>query len=660
MLKQLVLQNRRGLIVATHAVLAAAAYVSAFLLRFDGSIPATYYDVMCITLPVSVGIKLLVLAAYDLHGGIWRYVSLSDALRLAKAVGVSSLVFVAVTSIATQLYEFPRSIFFIDWILTTLLFGASRFTVRAFREVRRINTASGVSEQSLLIVGAGDAGETAVRELLKNESLDLRIAGFLDDDPRKSRLLLHGYPVLGPLADAPAIVRARGITDILIAIPSAPKRVAWDLVARCAGLGVRFRILPAIADFITGRLQAQPIRTVLVEDLLGREPVQLDRTRVSAELRGARVLVTGAGGSIGSELCRQIATFNPERLILLDAAENALFEIDRELGERARHVPRSAIVCDIRHVDAVGRVFETERPSHVFHAAAYKHVPLMERNPDEAILNNVKGTQVVAEAAARYGTAKFVLISSDKAVRPANIMGATKRVTELMIQMMDDAAALTPRPDATGAPARPQAPPSGPPPGLPTRPAAPKCRYAAVRFGNVLGSNGSVVTIFRRQIESGGPVTITHPEMTRFFMTIPEAVELVLQAGSLSRGGEIFVLDMGEPVKIIELARNMIELSGFEPGKDIHITFTGIRPGEKLNEELVAHGEDVIPTEVAKVMVHRRGAGLRTTPDDLRHQIGLLIGAAEDRDLDTARRRLGEILSANDHDVPSVPPRPAP
>jgi FlaA1/EpsC-like NDP-sugar epimerase len=432
---------------------------------------------------------------------------------------------------------------------------------------------------------------------------------------------MHGFRVLGKLENAQKIIKKHHITELLIAMPSAPKSTVRKFVDNCSDEKIKFRILPAMADIITGKLTVQHIRDVEVEDLLGREPISLDRSRVLEQMRGKCVLVTGAGGSIGSELARQIAGYNPRHLLMLDMGETPLFEIDREIAELTPNVKRTAIVCDIKNRHAVQSIFQTHAPNLVFHAAAYKHVPLMEDHPSEAVTNNILGTRNLAETAVKYETEKFVMISTDKAVRPTNVMGATKRCAELLVNALNQDS---------------------------------KTAFASVRFGNVLGSNGSVVPIFKKQIKNGLPIKITHPDITRYFMTIPEAVELVLQAETIcsKQGGEVFILDMGEPIKIVDLAKNLIKLSGLKEEEDIDIVYTGLRPGEKLYEELIAHGEDVELTDIPKIMVHRRNGKHNNDQMQILEQLTGLVKLAQTQDAEKTRQQLWQTVCQNDPDIP--------
>lgn len=610
---------RRPVIIAVHVALAAASYYLAYAIRFidyaspkwlDGIIPLTEVNNFLHTLPYAVAFKLFALAYYHLYQGFWRYTSTNDLVRILKACTASTVALVVSVMLLRHTQGYPRSVFLLDWMFSVLSFGGIRFLVRLARETFDSPVADGPGRRTL-IVGAGDCGEAALRELQKGMRAQYTVIGFLDDNPDKQGMLLHGVKVLGTIEEIAAVVRRETIEEVLFAVPAAPKQLIRQLVEQCQGCQVRFQIIPNMADFISGKIQAPRLREVELNDLLGRDPVHLEQSRVEADLRGMTVLVTGAGGSIGSELVRQVAAFQPARVIMVDIAESALFEIDRQLSELHPQLPRLAVLGDITDRPRMEALFASCRPNRVFHAAAYKHVPLMEAHPVEAVVNNVTGTRIVAEAARQFGVEKFVLISTDKAVHPRNVMGATKRCAELLLSTM------------TGGPTK----------------------FVAVRFGNVLGSNGSVVPVFHQQIATGGPVRVTHPDVTRYFMTIPEAVELLLQAAAQGRGDEVFMLEMGEPVSILALARNMIELSGLRVGEDIAIEFTGLRPGEKLHEELVVPGEDVSPTTVPKVLVHRHRHDTQQTAT-LALQLSELEAAAQRQERQGSLDRLFAICAA--------------
>ncbi|MEI8078201.1 MAG: nucleoside-diphosphate sugar epimerase/dehydratase [bacterium] len=574
---------RRLLIILVHLVFAGAAFYLAYVLRFldlpakevVAFLPRSEWEVFLRLLPFVVAWKMASLAWFQLFQGIWRYVGTHDLVRIIKACTAGTLGIILTVVFLRVAPGFPRSVYLLDWLVSIFAFGGLRLLVRLLRDMFEESVATAPGAR-VLIVGAGDNGEAALRELRKHFRGVYHVVGFLDDNPEKQGMLIHGVKVLGRSAEIGRVIREQEVAEVLFAISKAPKRLYRSLVEACEGLKVKFRMVPTMGDFITGKQRLPRLREVSVEDLLGRDPVQLDRERVVAELKGRRVLVTGAGGSIGSELARQIAAFQPAKLILFEIGESPLFEIHRQLQERFPELPCEPVLGDIMHEEQVEAAFATFKPEVVFHAAAFKHVPMMERHPLAAVINNVRGTRQVAQAALRHGAEKFILISSDKAVYPRSVMGATKRCAELLLKTLGNQGT----------------------------------RFIAVRFGNVLGSNGSVVPIFRQQIADGGPVRVTHPEVTRYFMTIPEAVELVLQAGALGRGGELFMLEMGEPISIVTLARNMIELSGLVVGEDVEIQFTGLRSGEKLHEELASLTENVVPTDVPKVLRHQDGHGV--------------------------------------------------
>jgi FlaA1/EpsC-like NDP-sugar epimerase len=551
--------------------LVAAAYWLSFYFRFDGDVPGRYERLFAATVGIVMALKLVVFVAMRFYTKWWRFTSLRDLQAIVLACAVSSLL---VTALLSQwrpddLVPVPRGVLVFDLVLTLTLIGGVRFVVRSV--IERPPRAELVSKggREVLICGAGDAGNTLLREMKRNRALGYTPIGLIDDDPRKKRLRVQGTRVRGTRADLPRVLREVHVDEVIIAMPSAPGRVRQEIVEACRDAGVPCATLPGLPELITGEVTVSLLREVRVEDVLGRAPVEIDFARVARYLNGRSVLVTGAGGSIGRELCRQVAAIGARRLVMVDHSENNLFEIDLELRERGHAGLLLPVIADCKDVSAMQRVFDSERPEIVFHAAAYKHVPMMELNPLQAVANNALATSVLADVSERFGVERFCLISTDKAVEPKTVMGASKALAERVVE-------------ARGGLAR--------------------TRFAAVRFGNVLGSSGSVLPIFRRQIAEGGPVTVTHPEMTRFFMTIPEAVQLVIEANGIAEGGDIFVLDMGEPVRIMDLARRMIELSGHEPTTDIGIEVVGIRPGEKLHEELFNVDEEVRPTRYGKIM----------------------------------------------------------
>ncbi len=557
------------LIVSMHVALFSLAFLMAFAIRFDFRMPQVWIPVMWKVLPVVLGIKLAVFAAMRMFQGWWKYLSMRDLTQLARGLAIASTVFLIVNVFVISGHAFPRSVYVLDFGLSLFLIGGARGSLRLLREAARSVSIGAKDKMNLLIIGAGDTGETLLREIQKNPNLPYNPIGFLDDDEYKHGLRIHAVPVLGAIKDVKWYVENHLIDLIIIAMPSASREEMRRVIEATKETEVKTQILPAVESILDGRVSLKELREVSISDILGRDAVKLDNASIGRFLQGRRVLVTGAGGSIGSEICRQVLRFDPSRLIMVERGETPLFFIHRELsGEHGgRLEPYIADVADRKRME---QIFAEHSPEVVIHAAAYKHVPLMEMHPSEAVLNNVRGTQVVAELSGERGVGTFVLISTDKAVNPTSVMGATKRVTELLT--------------------------------LSLAPKFEKTKYCAVRFGNVLGSNGSVVPIFREQIRNGGPVTVTHPEMTRYFMTIPEASQLVLQAAAIGNGGEVFVLDMGEPVKIADLARDMIRLSGLRED-EIEITFTGVRPGEKLFEELLLEAEDCGETRHEKIFV---------------------------------------------------------
>lgn len=559
------LYHRKYAIALFQAALLTVTYYCSFLLRFDFKLIDPYRTTCMVTLPLILLIKLPVFYYFGLFSGWWRYVGMSDLLDIVKAASASAPLVCAGVYVLHGFGDYPRSVFVIDPILTIFLVGGTRFAIRAYYESARLH----VSHANTLIVGAGRAGSAVVRELKQNEKLEYNPVGFVDDDPSKKGLRIQGIPVLGSTEELPRLIAKHDVSHILIAIPSATGRQMQQIIERCRESNVDFRTLPALSDIIDGSVSFGSLRRVRLEDLLAREPVHLDLRMIRSKFEGKCVFITGAGGSIGSELARQVARFNPGRLVLFDRSESDLFKIDLELAGGTAKADRIPVVGDILDVNRLREVFQAHRPQSVFHAAAFKHVPMMENNCFQAVTNNVFGTYNVALIAKDSGVEDFVMISSDKAVNPGNIMGVTKRVAELLILGLQR--------DTT--------------------------RFVSVRFGNVLGSKGSVIPIFEQQIANRKPITITHPEARRYFMTIPEAAQLVLQASTMGEGGEVFVLDMGEPVKVVDLARTLIRLSGLEPDRDIPIVFTGLRPGEKLFEELQLDGEGIKPTSHQKIRV---------------------------------------------------------
>lgn len=593
------------------------AYYSSYYIRFEGEFPPEHLASFKRTVWLIVPFKLGCFIIFGLYRGMWRYMSIPDLFNLIKATFVSSASIILAILFVHQFQGFARSVFIIDAALTVLFIGGARLIIRIFlTQVSPSNGGFPLSFLSgkaggfkrLLIIGAGDAGEKMYRELRDNPKLDYHIMGFVDDDPKKVGMRIHGVPILGGVDELSRLVKKYEIDEILIAISSASGKEMRRIVDRCKSTGIRFKTIPGIGELIDGRVSIKTIRDVSFEDLMGRKPVRMEMEKIGGYIRGKSILVTGAGGSIGSELCRQIARFHPYPLIFFDCTENNLYQIEMEFSRDYPQVEYIPILANILDSSLLDNIFQTYHPQVIFHAAAYKHVPMMELNPREAVHNNIQGTQSLLEAAGHYGVERFVFVSTDKAVRPTNVMGASKRVGELLTQAYSK--------DDHG-------------------------RFMSVRFGNVIGSSGSVIPLFQEQIKKGGPVTVTHPEVTRFFMTIPEAAQLILQAGAMGEGGEIFILDMGTPIKIVDLAKDLIRLSGFEPERDIEIQFTGLRPGEKLYEELITEGEGIVTTPHEKILVLRGNSIHR---DALLSKIYDLCRLAVEQDALKLKEMLKEIV----------------
>ena len=586
---------RTPLKFAIDVFLWALAGFLAFGLRLDGW-PAPYWKTILYYLLLSLPVKSILVWAYGLHLQAWSRFGFRDLWRLGQTVAAGTLLHFLGTLLLGETLGMPRSVPLLEGGVAFLLMGVVRFLVRRYWERTRVSGAEGTR---VLIVGAGDAGSMVARELLRHPEAGLLPVGFLDDDPNKRGQTLMGLKVWGPLDQLPAAVRALGAEEVLIAMPSAPGSVVRKVVELARRAGVSYRILPALYEVVSNskEITASQIREVRLEDLLRREPVKLDVATIASYLQDRVVMVTGAGGSIGSEIVRQVARFAPKQVLLVGKGENSLFLLEEELKDRFPSLFYKVLVADVRDRERMDYLFRTYQPEVVFHAAAHKHVPMMEANPDEAVFNNVVGTRNVVQLCLDYGVERLVNISTDKAVNPTSVMGASKRVAEMVVAWGASRAGV-------------------------------HQHLVSVRFGNVLGSRGSVVPIFMEQIKNRKPVTVTHPEVKRYFMTIPEAAQLVLQAGGLGGKGTVYVLDMGEPIRIVDLARDLIRLAGLEPERDIPIIFTGLRPGEKLFEELLTAEDGVVDSPHRKVFVAR----INGVPEDFEDLLEDLLQAARSRD----------------------------
>jgi FlaA1/EpsC-like NDP-sugar epimerase len=604
-------RNRRTLMLAfVYATILAAAFYLSYEVRFDFTVPESFQIERLHLIWIAVGIKLLALILVRQLGSMMTYFSIPDLLRLIWAMTASSLALLAIRLAGPVGLGLPRGMLLVDFFLSLGGLCAVRLGTRMFRErlMPGGKRAERGPQQRIAIVGAGDAGASLAREFINSPSRGFKPVVFFDDDKDKHGKLIHGVPVVGSPEQIDRLKAMPHIAKVVIAMPTAPAKRIREVVLLMNQHGFKVETLPSMEELASGRVTASRIRPVEVQDLLGREAVDLDSAAIRRLIEGKAVMVTGAGGSIGSELCRQIAQLNPKRLLMVEQSEPNLFLIEQELKETGLGAVALPLIGDIADRDRMEFIFGRYRPAIVFHAAAHKHVYMMERQPAEAFRNNVLGTRLVAQTAARHGAEAVVLISTDKAINPTSVMGATKRLAELELQTAQTTAKST--------------------------------KFMAVRFGNVLGSSGSVIPIFKRQIAHGGPVTVTHPEVTRYFMTIPEAVGLVLQSSVLGQGGEIFVLDMGQPVKIVDLARQMIELSGYRPGEDIEINFTGLKPGEKLFEELQHRNEEHAPTPHPKIMRFIARPGPTEFGADELRRLEQTIYRLESNEIKTALRRL--------------------
>jgi len=597
--------------LGSDAILLALAFTLSFYIRFEGTVPEVHLKQLFTYLPIFVGLKVIAFYIFQIHRFTWSYVGLYELVKIFKILTVCSLILSSL--ILFLAYEesfkgFPRSVFLIDYALSLIFIGGFKISKRVYLHGTKISL---TEQKRTLIIGAGNAGEQIVRDMKRTKDSPYLPVAFVDDDPNKKKVLIHGIKVMGNRKDIPEIVTNLEVEMAVIAMPSIPSREIRDIVSYLHKAGIsEMRIIPGTKEIMSRNISILDIKKIDLKDLLSRESIQIEYSQVRKSLEGKRILVTGAGGSIGSELGRQIAQFKPSLLALLDFDETELFHINRELKEDHPEVEVLSVLGDILNQEKMVAVFQQMAPQLVFHAAAYKHVPVIEDFPEEAIRVNILGTKTLGELSQKYGVEKFVFVSTDKAVNPSSVMGVSKRVAEMVIMDMNHQE---------------------------------KTQFVAVRFGNVLGSRGSVIPIFQEQIRKGGPVTVTHPEMKRYFITIPEAVLLVLQAGSMGKGGEVFVLDMGEQVKIYDVACELIRLSGFEPEKDIPIVFTGVRPGEKLFEEVLNAEEGVEHTAHSKVFKAKIGREL--SGGSLEQKINQLENMARLQDRTAIIRTLREIVS---------------
>ncbi|MCH9022035.1 MAG: polysaccharide biosynthesis protein [Planctomycetes bacterium] len=613
--------------IAHIGLFSAALFISFVLysnMRVGDWFPWVYLNWLMVTLFV----KLIVFGFLHQYQGWWRYASVSDLFSIMMGSHISALILVVGFYVAMNIeylgsrmavpdWQVPQAVMLMDWVATIVVLCGVRLAIRLYYE--ETQTIAGGRLTRILIVGAGNAGESLLRELNRMQVARYEIVGFIDDDRKKRGVRIGGVPVVGSTGEIKSISAKRNVDELIIAMPSASHKEFRRVIELCEGTNLKFSIIPDLVAIASGQVSVSQTRDVDINDLLGRDPVQLDLDLIEEFIKDEVVMITGAGGSIGSEMCRQVGLFKPKMLLLVEQTENGLFFIERELHDKFPETRIQPHVCDVTDRKRVEYLFDRYRPAVVIHAAAHKHVPLMEANAGEAIKNNVGGTRQVAQAAHKYKTRHFVMISTDKAVNPTSIMGSSKRLAEMMVQCLNERS---------------------------------QTDFVMVRFGNVLGSSGSVLPVFRQQIDQGGPVTVTHPEMKRYFMTIPEASQLVLQAAAMGRGGEVFVLDMGEPVKIVDLARDLITLSGYRPGEDIEIKFTGIRPGEKLFEELAITGEDVQPTRHPKIMIWKN---IPTQEKLLNDAIERMIQVADrDGDRDTIIKLIKEVVPEYVGDVDSI------
>jgi FlaA1/EpsC-like NDP-sugar epimerase len=612
------------IIVGIDICLLALSFYSAHLVRFDFNVPDQQLVLLLKVLPYLLVIKVVCFYFFDLYRGMWRYTSISDLLNVIKATFIGTLLLILFVLLRYRFVEFSRSVFLIDMCFSFVSILGIRICIRLYYErlsedriwpflmqiTKSLFRGKVQDTNNLIIIGAGNCGEKILREIRDNARLKYKVVGFLDDNPAKIGMKIHGVPVLSEIEDVEGTARKVKADELLIAAPSANADQMRRIVKLCDKSKISFKTVPGMGELINGKVTVNAIRDVAYRDLLGREIIRLDEAKIGVQLKDQNVLVTGAGGSIGSELCRQICRFGPKKIFLFERAESPLYDIELELKQVFKKVKVIPILADIQDLNQLDKAFEANRPQIVFHAAAYKHVPMLELQPWKAVDNNILGTKNLIDVATKNKVTKCVFVSTDKAVRPANVMGVSKRLSEMLVQGQNTCGSS-------------------------------KTRFVIVRFGNVVGSVGSVIPLFKKQIEKGGPVTVTHPDVTRFFMTIPEACQLILQAGAMGKGGEIFILDMGTPIKIADMAKDLIRLSGFEPDVDIKIEYVGLRPGEKLYEELITEGENIVPTKHEKIMVLK---GLECDSQLLNGKVNELAQLSREQEGNKIKFKLKEIV----------------
>ena len=621
LIKNLVRNPKFWFVVSTDIILIILAHYLSYTIRFEG-FPPLRYNQFLDKLPLLVGIKIIVFYVFGLYRGMWRYTSMTDLLNIIKATVISSVIIIVLILYLSGFGNLSRSVFILDTLFTFLFISGHRVAIRYFYQNAPGSSLLSRMESShdkkrMLLIGAGDAAEKVIREINDNSLMPYHLIGIVDDDPSKIGMKIHGIPVVGLAEDLEEHVKRFKAQELLIAIASATAQQMKRLVALCQGAAVPFKVIPGLGELIDGKVSVKAIRDISYKDLLGRKEARLDQRRIGSYLKGKTVLVTGAGGSIGSELCRQVMRFAPERIILFDVGEENLYAIQMELWHEHNMTNNVAILGKVQDPRLLDSVFKQYKPSVVFHAAAYKHVPLVENNPWEAVYNNVIASMLLMETSIVYGVERFVLVSTDKAVRPTNVMGASKRLTELLMLVYGQK-----NWDGNFCSSRPGLKEEVNPVSNSDAVHGHNTIFLAVRFGNVLGSSGSVIPLFKRQIEMGGPVTVTHPDITRYFMSIEEATQLILQAGAMGEGREIFILKMGEPIQIAKMARDLIKLAGREPDTEIEIKYIGLREGEKLYEELITEGEGIVETGHEKIMVlHGEGTSCEELNESLKHLV---------------------------------------